>query len=142
MWNGKPISEWTLDEKNHFLTLLICAEWDLREKIDEFHWWHGHPNYYHDLSGFQTVKDFMESQMAETWEKYLVATEYRIIFENGDNPCAVELLNAWLSLDNLITYLLDNQEWALFEYTDYQTGEARQGKHPALTWAEGLKEEG
>ena len=170
MWNGKPVAEWTLDEKNHFLTLLIGKCWHGKYTTDGYSSWkqclackeilpryYSNPDYYHDLSGFQTVKDFMESQMAETWEKHLL-----FVASNVNTECKKRLqyklyftkvFNAQLSLDNLITYLLNGTEWAWKECPcppEFQgdkeivricpyCGDLGKVKHPALTWAEELK---
>jgi hypothetical protein len=167
MWNGKSVDKWTLEEKNHFLTLLMGKCWhDQRPFSYVCHKCSSSkPNidFYHDLSGFQTVKDFIESQMAETWEKYL-----RWCYDYSEHEGSIwdlaPVLNAILSLDNLITFLLENQEWAWKECpscngktivgitTDIYHGGiniycgycvAGKVKHPerykALEFAEGLK---
>ena len=143
MWNGKPVEKWTLEEENHFLTLLIGKCWhDQRPFSYVCHKCSSSKpniNFYHDLSGFQTVKDFMESQMAEMWTKHLDHEQKRVAYRFGGLK---DLLNSWLSLDNLITFLLDNQdEWGWIKRDDVKLTEGFkvETKHPALTWAESLK---
>ncbi len=177
MWNGKPVEKWTLEEKNTFYDALTgnhrhkgivypdgqvsiykcaCMVHQSIEPLECLNY-----DYYEDLSGFQTVKDFMESQMAETWEKHLL-----FVASNVNTECKKRLqyklyftkvFNAQLSLDNLITFLLDNTGWAWKECpgtgyirgcnypkcikTESQYCKNGKVKHPALTWAEGLKEE-
>lgn len=142
MWKGKPVEKWTPRQKAMFLNYLTGHSYS--------------PHYYfHTDHGFQTVKDFMESQMAETWEKHLL-----FVASNVNTECKKRLqyklyftkvFNAQLSLDNLITFLLDNQEWAWKEcpicsnnpdgiiHSCCKCDGTGQIKHPALTWAEGLK---
>jgi len=145
----KPIAKCPLEEKNHFLTLLIGKCW--HEWESRWHYWQCRKckkrktyglsivpfDYYRDLSGFQIVKEYMETHMPKVWSKYLDHQNKVEAYKFGSLK---GLLNAILNLDNFIAYLLEHTEWAYFDYPDYQTGEARQGKHPALLFAEGKEE--
>jgi len=127
MWQGKPVSELTPEEKNHFLTLLMgkcwhewkyegqckycgAARWHGRASYLQECAWAKNENYLSNLYGFQTVKSFMEKNLPEVWEGYL---QYHIDWIDYEEIKATNTLSAWLDPTNLITFLLDNQEgWA------------------------------
>lgn len=122
MWQGKSITEWTLDEKNHFLTLLIEKCWHEWEEHREggSYWYQckfcGVSDsininfFYADLSRFKIIKSFMEKNLPEVLEGYL---QYHIDWIDYEEIKATNTLSAWLDPTNLITFLLDNQEgWA------------------------------
>lgn len=114
---------------NKFLTLLMGEKWYEWSEI-QYHGCDFNPN--HPSNPLPVIR-WMEKEMPEVWEKYL-----KEIFAYKGNT-GFELpakLNKALDLSNLITYLSKNREWGYFEYPDYQTGEAMQGKHPALIYLE------
>ena len=153
MWQGKPIASWTLEEKNHFLTLLMGEEWDLREKLDDFHWYHYHPNYFTD-SGFFPVMRYMEKELPEVWELYLNDIKRKVAYRFIGMR---KLLNAWLDLTYFVEFLLNNkEEWAWKKCDCEKFNGIKKGqplanchkcnglgkvKHPALVYSESLKEE-
>ena len=138
----KPVSEWTEEEKNHFLTLLMGEcwhEWEEHKDVGlrKSGWYQckcgaehrsplippdlPYPNHFTD-SGFAPIKSFMEKELPEVWEKYV--SHYMITYNTfpDDLPSDIEetiftrMLNKTLDLTNLITFLLDNQEgWAWIE---------------------------
>lgn len=155
MWEGKPINKWTSEEKNHFLTLLIGEcwhEWKYEGQCKHCgasHWyggasylqecaWAKNENYLSNLYGFQSVKSFMERELPKVWDDYLEYTSKQVFDDWGQNGSMfdnrllyIEILNKWLFLDNLIQYQLDNrEEWVWCD-----------APHPALVYAESLKEE-
>jgi hypothetical protein len=104
-------------------------------------------NYYADLSGFQIVKEYMESKWPMLWERYLD--------DCFTTPIASDIFNAQLSLDNLLSFLMENTEmWGWKECPNYGHknycklvclihGNCRingKVKHPALLYAESVKE--
>jgi hypothetical protein len=98
MWTGKPVSEWTEEEKNIFFDKLKNREIE------------GLANYF-GTAGFFSVKDFMEKELPKRWNDFL---DYCHVVPK-DKPhlllSEADILNAQLNLTNLITFLLDNQEW-------------------------------
>ena len=144
MWQGKPIESWSLEEKNIFFDKLKGREIE------------GLANYF-GTAGFFSIQNFMERELPEVWEGYLEWTNELI----PDHYTFTQGLNVVLDLSNLITYLLDNQEgWAWKECTactgngDISENSIHWGvdkvtcpvcngkgkvKHPALTFAEGVK---
>ncbi len=180
MWNGKPIEKWTEEKKGEFWGLLTNYHYHKIKNLsiieggriitspkcncgyealtDGGLFAHIQVSniYFTSPHIFFNVKDFMESKMAETWEEYLENTGCNIAERYGGNPLASKLFNAWLSLDNLITFLLENTgEWGWVECPQkcvngavanwdevvicavcVGTGKV---KHPALTWAEELE---
>jgi hypothetical protein len=133
MWQGKPVREWTEEEKNHFLTLLMgqcwhqahcyeegeCYKCGLNVTGEEF----GstdiedyRPNYFTD-SGFEPIRRYMEQSLPEVWEGYLNHCrniQFKIYYLSGkEDYSETNIFNVQLDLTNLIAYLLDNQEgWA------------------------------
>lgn len=106
-------------------------------------------NYYADLSGFQIVKEYMESKWPMLWERYLD--------DCFTTPIASDIFNAQLSLDNLLTYLMEHTDrWGWkecpycfdgqidnidnFEPCSYCNGTGKV-KTDALVYMESLKEE-
>jgi hypothetical protein len=112
-------------------------------------------NYYADLSGFQIVKEYMESKWPMLWERYLD--------DCFTTPIASDIFNAQLSLDNLLSFLMENTEMWGWEECEYMKEWPRilpnggsaffcekqckdkpincnggKVKHPALLYAEGL----
>jgi len=128
MWQGKPITSWSLEEKNIFFDKLKGREIE------------GLANYF-GTAGFFSIQNFMERELPEVWNQYLYETHGNVWLSTKGWKRYDVILNAMLDLDNLLAFLLEHTEWAYFDYPDPQTGEARQGKHPALLFAEGLKEE-
>jgi len=123
-----------------------------------------YPNfdYYRNLSGFQTIKEWMEKEMAEVWECYLRWC-YDYSPHEGSIWDLTPVLNSILSLDNLLTYLLQPEvvkEWEymggkceisacptlstidmIFTCSKYDKGICSgKVKHPALLFAEGKEE--
>jgi len=161
MWTDKPVADWTEEEKNHFLTLLMGKEWHdaHKERI-----YPGQPMQfiypisYLNNEGFFTVKSFMEQSLLVVWEGYV---DEEFILFRYDKKEAFTCLNNVLDLSNLITFLLDNQKgWAWKECPkcfngictkhksdpsandkcDYCKGYGKV-KHPALLYSESLKGE-
>ncbi len=181
----KP-SAWTLEEKNKFLTLLMGKCWhEIRHildagkpaiAVDGTEYICGickeryisrpkkriHPNYYLNLSGFQIVKEWAEKEMPEVWNDYLkfylMFGRVFLAFESSfEKHWYTKRLNHVLSLDNFISFLLQNTEaWAYKECwqvngwscnrtdacvctSNGEGGEGSKIKSPALLFAEGLK---
>ncbi len=169
MWQGKPIKDWSLEEKNHFLTLLIGKCWHEPHSnaydiiphckhCGTSSMWTNGVLIQPQLTIVPTIKEFMEKELPEVWEGYL-----REIFAVRGNvgfnlPIKV---NKLLDLTNLIAFLLDNQKgWAWIRCDactgngDISENSIRWGvdkvtcpvcngtgkvKHPALLFAEGVK---
>jgi len=127
----KPITQWTLEERNHFLTLLMGKCWHEWEEHREMgsYWYQCklcgvsdsiNMNFYADLSRFEIIKSFMEKELPEVWERYLGKHHekaYYACLYNEDKPFT-KGFDAQLDLTNLIIFLLDNQEgWAWKECT-------------------------
>ena len=170
------IEKWTLEEKNKFFTLLMGKCWHdfplIEDGFDaDYHslWrcpqcnvklgaqlpYYDRHDFYHDLSGFQIIKDFMEKNLPKVWEDYLES------FFLPRTRTYTDTFSEQLSLDNLLNYLLEHkEEWAytekrVCEYKDNCGGPCvelmttvnmycKDGiiceKHPALLFAEGKEE--
>ena len=119
-------------DKNKFWTLFVGKEWDIN--VVDFHTGMHlitHPDFYHDLSGFQIVKEHIEKEMNTVWEDYIWHVLDDGLLRLQDQ------VNQLLSLDNLLDYLLENTEkWG---YT-FGITEKTVEKHPALLFAEGKEE--
>jgi hypothetical protein len=105
MWQGKPVSEWT-EEKNRQFFYLLTGE--------EIVW------YCTPAEIFFIIKEYMEKELPEVWEGYLIDADYEALGIPWD------FLDHILDLTNLIQHLLDNQEGL---------GE----NNPALIFAEGVE---
>ena len=147
MWQGKPVSEWTEEEKNDFLALLIdeedhSNEWwcekcqmyvdGIRVTYAECHEVCGYPviakdttDYFTD-SGFFPIMRFMEKELPEVWDDYLEYTSKQIFDDWGQNGSMfdkrllyIEIFNKQLDLSNLITYLIEHrEEWGWKEMNE------------------------
>lgn len=134
----KPTAEWTSVQKMEFFDLLIGLE---------------ERDFYSKWDYFFMVKDFMEKEMPEVWNQYLYETHGNVWLSTKGWKRYDVILNAQLSLTNLITYLLDNQEWWAWKPCGgilpcamepvrlelHCVGCEVAVKHPALLYAEGVK---
>jgi hypothetical protein len=171
MWPGKPIENMTLEEKNKFwhlfrgkcwheweakhyswdsrygeVTLYDCKKCKITDGEGKM------PYYYKDLSGFQIIKEHMEKELPEVWERYLTMylNNPPVYPKRRQYNKFTIAHNKTLSLDNILDYLLENtEEWGWEECTEHRVGwpdkckcrGTRKVKHPALLFAESLKEE-
>jgi len=165
------IEKWTLEEKNKFFTLLMGKCWHdfplIEDGFDaDYHslWrcpqcnvklgaqlpYYDRHDFYHDLSGFQIIKDFMEKNLPKVWEDYLES------FFLPRTRTYTDTFSEQLSLDNLLDYLLEHKEWGwvgcpkcggdkqirgVFDIYDCPVCNSNgKVKHPALLFAEGKEE--
>lgn len=142
----KPIAEWTLGQKLKVLQYLTNI--DYVEIVLEM------GSYKEDdKTVFEipiVVRKFMEKEMPEVWDEYLLKTLDEYEFDSA-------ILNDVLSLDNLLTYLMEHTDrWGWkecpycfdgqidnidnFEPCSYCNGTGKV-KTDALVYMESLKEE-
>ncbi len=165
------VSDWPLEDKNKFWHKFMGKCWHISDdegfgygehcKLCGLDTWDETTKTFYmveslrfDMSkqeSFQIVKDFMEKEMPEVWRKHLDHEQKLVAYRFGGID---DLLNAWLSLDNLLAYLLQNTErWGWVECPECKGKKFIKGmlcnkcdgdkvvKSPALLFAEGLKEE-
>lgn len=145
----KP-TEWTPLERVRFFELLMNDEYVLSPALQE---------------EFFTIKDFMEKEMPEVWNQYLYETHGNVWLSTKGWKRYDVILNAQLSLDNLLSFLMENTEMWGWEECEYMKEWPRilpnggsaffcekqckdkpincnggKVKHPALLYAESVKE--
>lgn len=101
------------------------------------------------ISKFWYVKEYMERNMPEVWDKYLNWCYQK----DNDYPSLTHVLNAQLDPNNLVTYLSEHREWGeiscsqfgsrycMIECDDEKCEGTSYIKHPALVYLE-VKDEG
>jgi len=98
MWQGKPITSWSLEEKNIFFDKLKGREIE------------GLANYF-GTAGFFSIQNFMERELPEVWNQYLYETHGNVWLSTKGWKRYDVILNAMLDLDNLLAFLLEHTEW-------------------------------
>lgn len=113
------MKDWTDEQCNKFLTLLMGGEWKDYSKQ-----WNSNHDY---LANPMPVIRWMEKEMPEVWNLYLV-----LRLSKWTCNKAWETIDQILDLRNLVTYLVEHPEWGEKECPHIKADKAAMevlGKH-------------
>jgi len=129
---GKEWHEWKPEQEYDMIaTTFKCTICNKEVKTDDLGQYLN-IDFYRDLSGFQIIKEYMEKNLPEVWEEYLEWANEII----PDHYTFTQGVNIILSLDNLLTYLLEHkEEWGWVGCPDLEIT-TDLGKQVCANWTE------